>query len=167
MALLQGRAVMAQEKAEPEVLLRESHNGFVVSIGTKLTEVDGKFANFTGFYGGWLINHQFMIGLGGYGKTTGVDEHQMGYGGLVLEYFVNPNRLLNFSVKGLIGAGSSSWAWAHPFFVAEPEAKMTLNVTSWFRMGVGGGYRFVGGAPWHHGGLDGFTASLDLKFGRF
>lgn len=166
-ALLAGRAAMAQETTEPEVLLKDAHNGFVVALETKLTRVDGKLANFTGLYGGWLINHQFLIGIGGYGKTTGIHERLMGYGGLILEYFVDPNRLMNFSVRGLIGGGSSSWRWDDPFFVAEPEVKMNLNMTSWFRLSLGGGYRFVGGSAWENDQLGGPTASLNVNFGRF
>jgi hypothetical protein len=162
-----GSLLMAQEASKPEVLLEDGHNGFVFALDNKFTQVHGKFANFVGLYGGWLVNHQFLIGLGGYGKTTGVHELQMGYGGLMLEYYVNPDRLVNFSVRGLIGAGASSMWWADPFFVAEPEARMTVNVTRWMRMGFGGGYRFIGGAPWHDDRLRGFTASVELKCGRF
>jgi hypothetical protein len=159
--------LMAQEKEEPEVLLENSHHGFVFALDNKFSEVDGRFANFFGLYGGWLINHQFLIGLGGYGKTTGINERQMGYGGLVLEYYLDPNRLVNFSIRGLLGAGASAVAWADPFFVAEPEARMTVNVTRWMRLGFGGGYRFVAGGPWYDEGLGGVTASLSLKVGRF
>ena len=35
----------------------------------------------------------------------------MGYGGFVLEYFVNPNRLVNFSVKGLVADGRALVLW--------------------------------------------------------
>lgn len=159
--------LMAQEKPKPEVLLQDSHNGFVVAVDNKFTKMNGEFANLFGIYGGWLINHQFMIGVGGYGRTTDVSRHQMGYGGFVLEYYINPNRLWNVSVKGLLGAGSSSYEWDNPFFVAEPEVKMTLNLTQWMRLGGGVGYRFVAGAPWHDHDLSGVTASVDLKFGRF
>ena len=106
--ILSGAPLMAQEKEEPEVLLENSHHGFVFALENKLSAVDGRFANFFGVYGGWLINHQFLIGLGGYGKTTGIYERQMGYGGLVLEYYLDPNRLANFSIRGLLGAGASA-----------------------------------------------------------
>ncbi len=166
LAAICSSTLIAQETRKPEVLLQEPHHGFVVGADNKFSKINGEFANFFGVYGGWLINHQFMIGLGGYGKTTDV-HYQMGYGGFVLEYFINPNRLWNLSVKGLLGAGSSSRAWDDPFFVAEPEVKVMLNLTEWMRLGGGVGYRFVAGAPWHDRDLSGVSASVDLKFGRF
>ena len=156
----------AQEKPETEALVSDVDNGYMVAVETKLTTVNDRFANFLGVYGGWVIGHKFLLGVGGYGKTTGIHEIQMGYGGLVLEYYVNPHRLVNFSVKGLIGGGSASWGWDDPFFVAEPEGKVILNITDWFRLGAGGGYRFVRGS-YCNDKLSGFTANIQLMFGTF
>jgi hypothetical protein len=91
----------------------------------------------------------------------------MGYGGLVLEYFVDPDRLWNFSVRGLLGGGASSWNWTDPYFVAEPELKATLNITRRVRLGFGGGYRFVRGSYGAKERLSGPVASIDLKFEAF
>jgi hypothetical protein len=49
------------------------------------------------------------------------------------------------------------------FFVAEPEASVMLNITEKFRIGFGGGYRFIGGAGRIGDRLDGFTASVTAK----
>jgi hypothetical protein len=159
--------VFAQEESKPEVLVDGVEHGYFVAADVKFSEVDDRFANFFGAYGGWLINHRFLLGAGGYGMTNRVHEMQMGYGGLVLEYFFNPSRLVNFSVKGLIGGGASSWSWWDPFFVAEPEVKMSLNITERFRLGFGGGYRFVEGSCRSDDRLSGYTISLDFKFGAF
>jgi hypothetical protein len=165
--LMTSSMVYAQEE-EPktEALVSDIDNGYMVAVETKLTTVNDRFANFLGVYGGWVIGHKFLLGAGGYGKTTGIHEIQMGYGGLVLEYYVNPNRLVNFSVKGLIGGGSASWRWDDPFFVAEPEGKVILNITDWFRLGGGAGYRFVRGS-YCNSKLSGFTANIQLMFGTF
>ena len=157
----------AQEMSEPEVLLKDTHNSALFELDNKFSKVDGGFAHFIGFSGGWLINRQFLIGLGGYGMTNRASRFQMGYGGLVLEYFVDPSRLLNFSVRGLIGGGASSWAWEEPFFVAEPEVKATLNITERVRLGFGGGYRFVRGVWGASDRLSGPVVSLDLTFEVF
>ncbi len=159
-------SVFAQEKPETETLVSDIDNGYMVAVETKLTTVNDRFANFLGIYGGWVIGHKFLLGVGGYGKTTGIHEMQMGYGGLVLEYYINPHRLVNFSAKGLIGGGSASWRWDDPFFVAEPEGKVTINITDWFRLGAGGGYRFVRGS-YCNDKLSGFTANIQLMFGTF
>jgi hypothetical protein len=157
----------AQEEPKMEVLVEGIENGYFVAAENKFSVVDDQFANFFGAYGGWLINHRFLLGAGGYGMTNRVYEMQMGYGGLVLEYFINPNSLVNFSVKGLIGGGSSSYSWWDAFFVAEPELRMGLNLTERIRLGFGGGYRFVEGSCRSDDRLSGYTISLDLKFGAF
>jgi hypothetical protein len=168
LTLLLAPVAVAQEetKPKPEVLVGDVENGYFFALDNKFSEIDGRFANFFGVYGGWLINHKLLLGVGGYGRTTDVTWSQMGYGGFVMEYFINPNRLMNFSVKGLVGGGGSSHLWTDSFFVAEPEAKMSLNVTDWFRLSAGGGYRFVR-ASHRNDALSGWTISLAAKFGSF
>ncbi|HSF17942.1 MAG TPA: hypothetical protein VLK65_20560 [Vicinamibacteria bacterium] len=53
------------------------------------------------------------------------------------------------------------------FFVAEPEANVIVNISERFRLSVGGGYRFIGGADRLNDRLDGFTASAALKMSFF
>jgi hypothetical protein len=165
-SLLLAPTALAQEESKPEVLLDNIENGYFFAVENKFSEIGGDFANFVGVYGGWLINHKLLLGAGGYGKTTDVDWFEMGYGGFVLEYFVNPNRLVNFSAKGLVGGGGASHLWDDSFFVAEPEARMTLNVTEWFRLGFGVGYRWTAGSC-RNSDLSGWTASVAAKFGSF
>jgi len=52
------------------------------------------------------------------------------------------------------------------FFIAEPEARVTLNVVKPFRIGFGLGYRFVGGGS-HRLDLSGPTFAFSFKFGNF
>ena len=52
------------------------------------------------------------------------------------------------------------------FFVAEPEARVTLNVLKPFRIGFGLGYRFVGSDS-RDLGLSGPTFTFSFKFGMF
>ncbi len=165
-ALLVTPTAMAQDESKPEVLVDNLESGWLVAADSKFSEVDGKFAHFLGAYGGWLVNHKLLVGGGAYGKTTDVNRYEMGYGGFVLEYFVNPNRLVNFSVKGLVGGGGVSLLWTDSFFVAEPEAKMTLNIAEWVRLHFGGGYRFVR-ASRRNDELSSWTVSVGVKFGSF
>lgn len=53
------------------------------------------------------------------------------------------------------------------FFLAEPEANVILNLTEHFRLNLGGGYRFVGGADGLAHRLDGFTANVALNLTFF
>jgi hypothetical protein len=127
----------------------------------KFSSVDGRFANFVGLRGGILLNEKFLIGFGGYGLTNVQTLPAMGYGGLVLEYSPKPHGLVNLSMGGLVGGGG---AYGLSFFAAEPEARLRVNVTRWFRLGFGGGYRFIGGAAWANSILRGPVTTLSAEF---
>jgi len=80
----------------------------------KVTNINGENAVMVGGRGGWIINHSFVLGGGGYGLVTDVKAkttdllHQyieMGYGGVELEYIASSDDLLHFSVGLLVGAG--------------------------------------------------------------
>ncbi len=166
----------SEESQDTETLVpSDFDNGFVVAFDNKLSTLDGSFANFAGLHGGWLIDHSFLIGMAGYGTTDTARGLDMGYGGLLLEYFFNPNKLFNYSVRGLIGGGGAeNFGNRHHgpghdvdgFFVAEPEARVTLNVLKPFRIGFGLGYRFVGSDS-RDLGLSGPTFTFSFKFGMF
>lgn len=47
------------------------HGGFGALV-TKVTPIRGELGIMVGGYGGWLINHRFMIGAGGYGLSNNV-----------------------------------------------------------------------------------------------
>ncbi len=161
---------LAQGEAPEQLIEGPIENGFFVAPDVKFSSVDGEFANFTGLYGGWLINHRFLIGVGGYGRTNDLDRMTMGYGGAVFEYFFNPSRLVNYSVRGLIGAGHATFNGSGldgNFFAAEPEARVQLNLSKSLRLGFGAGYRFTEGAGALSSRLGGFTASVNLKLGIF
>lgn len=115
----------------------------------------------------------------------------MGYGGLLLEYIVLPKKAVHLSIPVLIGAGGSSlgaetyvnqgnsysedWATydfveSTGFFVLEPGLYLELNMTRFFRLSVGGTYRYIGGANLKrlsNTDLSGYTVNLALKFGGF
>jgi hypothetical protein len=59
---------------------------------------------------------------------------------------------------------------ADGFYVVEPGVNAELNVASYFRINLGGSYRFVTGAELQDIGnddLSGPAATLTLKFGGF
>ena len=138
-------------------------SGAMIALESKFSEIGGRFENFLGVYGGWLVNKRFLLGGGIYGKTTGAN---LGYGGLVVEYFINPNRLVNVSVKGLVGAGGTTVGLNDPFFVLEPECKLSLNITDWMRLSFGGGYRYIR-SSFDNDALSGWSANIDVKFGTW
>lgn len=82
----------------------------------RVAGLKGETGIFVGGYGGWVINHTFMFGGGGYGLLnevkapfSGKQEEpvyfKMGYGGLVFEYVNNSHRLWHWTVHTLIGMG--------------------------------------------------------------
>jgi hypothetical protein len=152
-----------EDKSRPQVLVGGVDSGALIALDNKFSEVDGRFANFIGVYGGWLVNKRFLLGGGIYGKTTNAE---MGYGGLMVEYFFNPNGLVNFSARGLVGGGGTEFGRDDPFFVVEPVGTMNVNITEWMRLGVGGGYRFVRSSC-NNDALSGWSANIDLKFGTW
>jgi len=143
----------------------------------KFSDVGGDFAVFVGGRGGWIINHTFVLGAGGYGLASNIGESpfvrevEFGYGGLELEYINRSDKIFHFSIYTLIGGGgvTSLFDVADGVFVLEPVVNLMVNVTKWFRVGAGGGYRFVSGADQDlsNGDLSAFVGVLTFKFGGF
>ena len=168
------------------------HGGFGGPI-VRFTQINGHLGVLTGGRGGWIIDHRFVLGGGGYGLANGIEAEglappfqetvggtvpavpdlEMGYGGGMLEYIIASDALVHFSVELLVGAGGATTAdnWKEDaFFVAEPGANLMLNVTDFFRFGAGASYRYVEGLHFGDIGdddLSGVTAVLTFKFGKF
>jgi len=214
---------LASAQPTQTLVQNQLESNVLIAPDFKLTDLGGDLTGLAGVYGGWLINQQLLIGGGGYFQTNDGDVSGMKYGGAVLEYFVNPSRMVNFSVRGLVGGGTATinrfgfgrfpnlggfnglrglgdfdfdfseinlgnidrrfrgrlpgldlpvggidlddlLETDETFFVAEPEANVTLNVTEKFRIGVGAGYRFIGAANGFENRLAGFTGSLSAQF---
>lgn len=177
--------------AEDETLLSgdiESggYGGPVVKFG----KINGSDGIFVGGQGGWIINHCFIIGGGGYGLANdikvgqnnfGKDEYlEFGYGGLILEYVLSSRKLIHFSVHNLIGAGGVGYVDKRfnddedidgdAFFVMEPGANLMLNIHNNVRFGIGATYRYVNGVDYKaltDSDLSDFTVQILFKFGSF
>ncbi|UCB45342.1 MAG: hypothetical protein JSV25_14180 [Spirochaetota bacterium] len=159
-------------------------SGEIESGGTggpilKFTGVSDTFCVFLGGRGGWIINHMFMLGGGGYGLVSDVfisgNKLHMGYGGFYAEYIINSDALVHFTIGSLIGLGNAHFdpegSDSHSYFVLEPEANVELNVVTFFRVCAGVSYRFTIGASGPAGlndaALSGLSANLFFKFGHF
>jgi hypothetical protein len=113
--------------SQEETLLDENFEsgGFGGPV-VKFTQIKDEFGVLVGGYGGWLINHTFLIGGGGYGLVNNIKASpeaqifdyviggrplyvKMGYGGVVLEYINNSNSLVHFAFSTLIGGGAVSY----------------------------------------------------------
>jgi len=112
-----------------------------------------------------------------------------GYGGLLVEPIIFPMRPVHISIPVLIGAGGAAYVneafydnhnnnqdWNYftiqssAFFVLEPGIEIEFNVVKFMRIGLGGYYRYTSGLDLESTGehiMDGFSAGLSLKFGKF
>lgn len=159
----------------------------------KISSISGEAALFVGGRGGWIIklnpSTSFVIGGGGYGLATDVRANNVfinnrqqyvsvGYGGVELEYVHQSYRLVHFSIQSLIGAGSAGYQNKDhdnstnndSFFVWEPGVNVLLNVTHYFRIGGGLGYRLTSGSHLVQASdsdLSGVTGIITFKFGKF
>ena len=181
----------ASAQAQDETLIsgKIESGGFGGPV-LKITEINDETGIMVGGRGGWIINHTFVIGGGGYGLANDIKAKDvisvqklyldMGYGGLEMEYIINSSRLIHLSFHTLIGAGGINYEGRggrfdynddpDAFFVAEPGANVMLNVTEFLRVGVGVSYRYINGVDLvglKDTDLDGASANLTLKFGKF
>lgn len=172
-----------EERQEQETLLSGGiDSGGFGALVFRFGEVADQFATFGGIRGGWIINHQFSIGLGGYGLGSEIcldddrdcflRELEFGYGGFEFEYIGMWNRVVHYNAHLLIGGGGVTFFnfATDGVFVAEPVVNLELNVAKWFRINAGAGYRIVAGVDigaLDNGDLSGFFGNLAFKFGSF
>lgn len=138
--------------------------------------------------GGALILDNFFFG--GYGLGTDAPNLVMGsetfdidfsHGGFWLGYSALPNKVVHIYSSLRFGWGDTTLRdgdgdkrFSDNMMVVSPEIGIELNVTSWFRLDLTGGYRFVNGVddlP-EASGLndDSFTspfAGITFRFGGF
>ena len=177
--------------AQQETLIsgQLEHGGYVGPV-VKFTTINNDWEVMVGGRGGWIINHSFVLGGGGYGLVTDVEaEHidrtgdvvlELGYGGGMLEYVGYPNELIHYSVSLLIGGGGVNYVReitntrlysdADAFFVLEPEVNFMVNITTHFRAGVGAGYRLISGvdlAGLSDSDIGGLSINMVFKFGDY
>ncbi len=144
----------------------------------KVTSIDGELSFFSGGRGGWIINHTFVIGGGGYSLLSDVSINgnnlNMNYGGLEVEYIYRSESLLHFTVHTGLGFGNveySDTSFDDRYFFIEPSLNAELNVFKWFRVNAGAGYLYVNGIENMPGLSDsdvrGIMGSIVFKFGLF
>lgn len=190
-AILFSQQLFAQE--ETLISGEVSHGGFGGPV-VKFTQINGEFGVLVGGRGGWIINHTFVLGGGGYGLVNNIDANvilqsqvpliNFGYGGFEMEYIFHSDKILHFSFYTLIGAGTVTYRdrfnWNdfdfdfdysnNTFFVIEPAANIELNVTDFFRINAGVGYRFISGIDFDNldnSDFSGPSANITFKFGKF
>lgn len=165
------------------------------SLDLKITEVKDQLVLMPGFTAGMIMNRNFILGIGGYGIATEVDFQGVvnpnelylygGYGGLLVGAVIAPKEIIHVYFPVLIGAGgayiteegfrdfgqySNEYDEASAFFVVEPGVEIEINFTNFFRMGIGGSYRYVKYSDLDNitdAQLSNYSGHISLKFGKF
>ncbi len=168
-----------------ELVNREFEHSMFAAPALKFSTLHEEFGLLAGGRFGWVVNHRYVLGLGGYGVVNDIEvsdpdsntrpDVMMSYGGAELEYVVQPAALVHFSFSTLVGLGLVEYDYRasdgdDTFWVIEPAAHVWLNVTPFFRTGLGAGYRMATGVDLEgldDGDLSGFALTLTLKFGSF
>jgi hypothetical protein len=178
--------IMAQEQT---LLSGQITHGGYGGPEVKFTQINNTFGVLVGGKGGWIVNHTFSIGGGGYGLVNRfpvrIDNEDyylnFGYGGVILEYIMDWDQLLHYTFSALIGGGGVGYrdrtdherthsSGNRSFFVVEPGANAEVNITSFFRLNLGVSYRLLSGVSlerYNEQNLSGLSANLTFKFGKF
>lgn len=124
---LSGGLFAQQAGTEPRTLFgagTDRANGGWGGPVAALTTIMDKPAMLTGIKGGWMIDHRFTLGIGGYGLVTNApnksyddwlaangetvrrtSQFRMGYGGLLLEPVIAYRSPVHVTLPILVGAG--------------------------------------------------------------
>lgn len=191
--------VMAQDYDSNEIQTifsqKDKSNGGYGAISISYTEIDSKDAFVMGARGGWVINHSFAMGLGGYGFINDIDYNDPfnndlnynlagGYGGIFLEPIVGSRMPVHLSFPVLFGIGGVSYIENHNhwdywwsqdglndvFWVVEPAVELEFNMTRHFRMAATASYRFTSDIEMDMTDpelLEGLNIGLVFKLGKF
>lgn len=188
-SLLLATSIWAQEQTL--ISGKIEHGGFGGPV-VKFTSINNHFGVLVGGRGGWIINHTLVLGGAGYGLVNDVPANangplgeeylDFGYGGFEVEWIINSDKLLHFSVQTLIGGGAVNYRFRindarfsthindDEVFVLEPGLTLDLNVTPWLRLSAGASYRYIAGvnsAATSNTDLAGPAAVIMLRFGKF
>ena len=177
------------------IFSKRKSNGGYGALSLAYAEIDHKDAIIMGARGGWIVNHSFAIGLGGYGFVNDINYDNIfdndldynlagGYGGLFIEPILGPRLPVHISLPVLFGLGGIAYVEHHNnweywwsdndhsdvYWVIEPAVELEFNITRHFRMAATASYRFTSNIDMLYTDpeiLEGFTAGLVFKFGKF
>jgi hypothetical protein len=177
--LIASTAIIAQEDDEFETIFGQDtqFSGFG-GPWMNFTTLNGEFAHMMGGGGGVLLNSSFYFGGYGYGLTNQInyqgDKLDFGYGGLMTGYIFNSNEALHPMIGFQMGWGDISMKdteLSDQVYVLNPIVELEMNLTQYFKIGVGAGYRYVSGVDnigtLANSDFSGFSGRLSFYFGWF
>ena len=159
--------------------------GWFVAPTFTTSRFDGSLAYSPGIRAGIYLNRRVSIGVAA--NAVGNDDSSYDgtpvrnvgtYGGLLLQYVVQSNRLLHATLESTIGSGrwcveiskESDGCTGRDFLVFEPAANLEVNVAKHVRVATGVGYRFAvaGSGPGPNSeGMSSLVARTSVIFGTF
>ena len=199
LSLLIGSAALAQTvdppapapAEEPQTLSTGLENGpmrlsgwFVAPTFTA-SSVDGSLAYSPGIRGGIFLNRRLALGVAAHAVGnddsyySGSPVRNVGtYGGLLVQYVVESNRLVHATFESTLGGGrwcveiseETDGCVGRTFLVFEPAANVEVNVAKHVRLATGVGYRFAvggGGTGPDSADMRSPVARVGLIFGSF
>lgn len=171
---------------------------------TALTGIGGDAAIKMGGRAVWLKNSRFGIGLAGYAiqgpsksdAALSNDSYRLagGYGGLLLEYNVNPHKAIHLSFPLVVAGGAMTYLQQEPglgnvgnldglaedqrvIAIVEPGAMLVFNVIKYVKVALDVSYRYASHSELNYqdtgevilagSGLNTFSGGITLKFGIF
>lgn len=149
----------------------------------------------------WLKNSRLGIGLAGYAlqgpantdPALSNDTYKLagGYGGLLLEYNLNPNKAIHLSFPLVVAGGAMTYVQKditlnnlprafedqRVIAIVEPGAMLEFNVIKYIKVALDVSYRYTSFAELNYedtgdvilagGGLNNFSGGVTVKFGIF
>lgn len=171
---------------------------------TALTGMGGEAAIKMGGRAVWLKNSRFGIGLAGYALQGGVNNDPAlsnnsyklagGYGGILLEYNLNPHKAIHLSFPLVVAGGAMTYAIQDPdlanlgnldnfiedqrvIAIVEPGAMLEFNVIKYIKVAFDVSYRYASHSELNYdgtgdvilagSGLNSFSGGVTVKFGIF
>jgi hypothetical protein len=164
------------------------------------SQIDNRDAFTFGARAGVIMGHMITIGFCGSGffndpSSNFLDSLERGsitggYGGIFFEPILFPKFPVHLSIPVTVGVGGVTFARINDleedfedtynveetdaYFVIEPGVEIELNITKFFRLSIGGYYRYTTDVDMKIGEttvpsdlLKGFSGGINLKFGKF
>jgi len=100
-------SVAQQPQTQGPMTLERVYSGWAITPDYRVTDFDHTTGQLFGAYGGWVYDNTILFGAGGYWMTNGSHGRDLQYGGAVVEWLEGADRPFGFSVRGLVGWGTS------------------------------------------------------------
>jgi hypothetical protein len=186
-------------KAPKERKLRDERKFRMYGASTtSYTQIGDMGGIVMGGRGAYMFNKRFGLGLAGYAFQTdkisdsflGQEDFRYsgGYGGLMMEYTIAPDRAVHVTFPLVLGVGGAVYSQnqitdsktvidSQAILVMEPGVELEFNVIKFIKLSFGTTYRMTSNATLIHNqseeellgksGLNGLSAACTVKFGIF